>query len=223
MSKLLSRFDTIEAKVTAVDARLVSIEAHVAALDSRLDSIQVDQIRVKTELERAKDLIVSQQKQLEAIERENRRCNVILSGIPESDVRYLDTNLSEDIDKVEVLCITLCRSFHPQSIASCYRLGKDKGRAPRLLKVRFECHQTKSEVLRSQCTLRQNEDFRAAFGTVYVNNDSTTLVRKEERRLRIKLKEMKSVDDIDRLYIRGGMLYKNDTIVDTVNVANQLF
>ena len=114
--------------------------------------------------------------------------------------------------------------FHRRSIESCYRLGKAKSGRSRLLKVRFDDVDTKFEIIRSQRVLRQDPEIRAAFGNVYINHDSTPLVRKEERRLRIKMRELTSgLCETDRLYIRGGSLYKNGTIVDTINVSNQLF
>lgn len=64
-----------------------------------------------------------------------------------------------------------------------------------------------------------------AFERIYVNPDSSFLVRKEETRLSDLLKDLTPrFDDSVHLYIRGRIVYRNKEIVDKVDVKfNLLF
>ena len=57
---------------------------------------------------------------------------------------------------------------------------------------------------------------------IFVNVDSSFLVRKEEVRLRQKLKDIMEEDSGVRAYIRSGILYVDGKEDDRVNVINQL-
>lgn len=207
-----------------VMSRLDSIEAKVSAIDSRLDKIQFEQIRLKSEFDAMKDLVISQQRQIESIESVNRACFAIFSGVPENDIEFGRKTLETDSEKVLALCQQADLRISEDSIESCMRIGnKDRGRS-RLLKVKFSEAALKHQILRSQKILRENSAVMKVFGRVYVNPDSTFLMRKEKKRLRDKLKEMKSsAQATDQIYIRRDALIFNDKVLDKINIANQLF
>ena len=208
-------------------ARLDKIESKISAIDDRLDLIQAEQLRVKTVVDQLKDTICVQQNQIEGMENHVRRFNAIFVNVPESDVRTSDgESLDNDLSKISYLCkeAAATSEFEPKSIVSCARLGYPKKGHTRLIKVVFSSQSTKSEVLRSQRSLRDRPEVARAFGRVFVNHDSTPLARKENRRIRSKLKELQAAArDDDSIYIRHGVLYKNKVVVDKFNIANQLF
>ena len=128
--------------------------------------------------------------------------------------------------KVRALCVAAVgQSFDCDQIESCVRLGgSSKKGHNRLLKVKFEDAASKYKVMRSQRNMRENNALVEAFGRIYVNPDSTFLMRKEEKRLREKLKDLKvTAHETDMIYIRRGTLYRNNEVIDKINVANQLF
>lgn len=210
-----------------VMSRLDAIEAKVSSIDSRLDKIQAEQIRIKSDVDNIRDIVVSQQRQIERLERESKACNAIFSGIPEGDVRVDDSPsspvLSSDQEKISYICQQL-EDFDSDSIQSCFRIGRSMKGQCRLIKVKFDDASTKWSILKSQKVLREFPSVTRAFGRIYINPDTSFLVRKEERRLRDLMKELRaSSDESVSLYIRRGVLYRNKEIVDKIDVANQLF
>lgn len=212
----------LEAKIMS---RLDSIEAKVSVIDSRLDRMQAEQIRLKNENDQIKDLVISQQRQIERMESTTRVCNAIFSGVPENSVGFDNETLTDDKSKVQALCIAAVESNSGSAgIGSCVRIGDARKGHNRLLKVTFENVAYKRRVMTSQRRLRESDEVTAAFGKVYVNPDSSFLMRKEEKRLREKLKELKTTaHGSEDIYIRRGTLYRNSEVIDRVNIINQLF
>ena len=63
---------------------------------------------------------------------------------------------------------------------------------------------------------------------VFLKNEDTPLQKKENDRLYQKMRDLRAAeedpDNPDNAYkIRSGKLYKNDAIVDSFNLENQLF
>ena len=62
---------------------------------------------------------------------------------------------------------------------------------------------------------------------VWIKNEDTPLQKKENDRLYKKLRELRAEEDEDEpentYRIKGGKLYKNNEIIDTFNLDNQLF
>ena len=147
------------------------------------------------------------------------------SGVPENDLNFEEEALTDDKSKVRLLStVGTETNFVPNRIKSCVRIGEAKKGPSRLLKVTFNEVDFKQKMMLSQRNLRDCAKVVKAFGRIYVNQDSSYLMRKEEKRLRNKLKTMKAAaDDPDAIYIRRGTLYRNNEVVDKINIANQLF
>ena len=62
---------------------------------------------------------------------------------------------------------------------------------------------------------------------VWLKNEDTPLQKKENDRLYGKFRELRDLEDPDQpintYKIKGGKLYKNDEVIDTFNLENQLF
>ena len=209
-----------------VMAKLDSIITCISSLESRLDKIQTQQANLSLEVTHINDVIVKQQEQLERLEFENRKSNLIYSGIPEANVEIDDDVLQKDTEKIEYLCNNFVDSDHDISIIACTRLGKPRnggGGTARLLHVKFSSETMIKDVLSSQRKARESEGCKKAFGRVYINRDCSSLVRKEEKRLRDKVKHLRmSAGPNDRVYLRSGKLFFNTEVIDQVSVANQL-
>ena len=174
-----------------------------------------------------KDVIVGQQGQIEKIEAEKRQLNVIVSGIPESNLKVEGEELTSDSEKMAYLCGKIKDSFDEDDLASCTRLGQQKSGQNRLLRVKFEDLSVRNEIFFNQKMLRETPKGNPVckvFGMIYFNKDLTPLMRKEEKRLREEMKNMRSsCDSSSKIYIRSGKLYHNSNVVDKIDVARQLF
>ena len=114
--------------------------------------------------------------------------------------------------------------FDGDAIVSCVRIGKPKSGHRRLLKVKFADQSQRNLALYSQRKIRDDKQCVAVFGRVFVNKDSSPLLRKEEKRLRDKMFRLKEDSSPDcKVYIKSGKLFCNQRVVDTIDIANQLF
>lgn len=213
----------IEEKVVS---RLEKIVSSIISLENRFDSIQSEQIRLGQELSHVKTIVGKQQIYIENLEKAKREANLIFVGIPEGQVTVDDESFMEDEDKLNFLCHELSNDFSDDDIISCSRLGRRNDRNKRLLLVKFSNIDMKNQILYSQKKVRENTKLKESFGIIHINKDSPPLTRLEEKRLYEKMKDMRrqlSSDDRTKLYIRKGQLFKDNEIVDGIDIENQLF
>ena len=172
-----------------------------------------------------KNVITSQQEVIEKYESEYRKQNLIINGVPEVELVAKDgTRLKDVVEKVNHLCEAISDDFDEDDIESCFRLGKVDKHRNRPIKVKFKSVDTRNTILYTQKQLRDNEELVSLFGRVYVHKDVSPLMQKEEKRLREVLKaERSKAPSNTNLRLRSGKLYKDNTVIDKINLENQLF
>jgi hypothetical protein len=221
-------FESIKSLILESEARVMSkltnIEAKISSIEARLDKVQMEQLNVSSEVDKLKDIILMQQKQIERMEINAREKVLIFSGVPESPVQMEGGSvLTDDVEKISYLCREIC-DFDSSPIEKCFRIGKNQSQRNRLLRVKFDEVGIRNSVLRSQRALREDQSISEKFGKIYINPDRTDLSRKEDKRLREKMKEIKaSSSNPSDVFIRAGKLYVKSEIVDQSDIANQLF
>ena len=182
IQKLISQSE--ERIIKHVNDKFELLTAKMAHLESAITEVKAVQVQQESCLSHIKEIIVEQQSQIEAYEERSRRCNLILSGVPETPVSLDGEEIKDDADKVVSLLNLLSSDdkFSEEDISEMTRIGRG-GRPPRILKVRFEDFRTRNDVLR--CSRNLNSPaVHKAFGRVYVNKDMSLLRRREEKRLR---------------------------------------
>ena len=91
-----------------------------------------------------KQIVLNQQKQIEKREIERRINNVVIQGIPESNVTVDDETLSNDEEKIlHLMEIAGFDDPAPESIEYLSRLGKKLPNKNRSLLVRLDCKKDK--------------------------------------------------------------------------------
>lgn len=225
----LVTIDDIKAVVQESEARVVKrlddIVSRITQLEDRFNSIQVEQARLDLELTSVKEIIVDQQKLIEKHEVESRQMNLIFNSVPETDVKIEDGfALNNDIAKIKYLCQEISDDFDDEDIESCVRLGRAANNRTRPIKVKFTKRSPRNLILYSQKKIRDNRNVVNSFGTVYINKDSSLLLRKEEKRLRDRMIDERAKSPPHTTFaIRSGKLYRNSILIDQVDIANQLF
>lgn len=203
-------------------SKLDKILTKVEEMECKLESVQVEQLRLSVELDKVKDIVVDQQRIIERFDALNRQPFLMISGVSESTIDVGDKYLENDHEKVSYICNEI--STTEVDITSCVRIGKVSNRGSRLLKVGFSRISDRHTVLRQQAELRRNTDFLESFGKIFITPDSSPLARKEDKRLRDVLKDIRrSSKETDMVYIKRGHLYKNGQIMDKFDIRNQLF
>lgn len=214
---LLSR---LEENLTLQISKVVE---RIENFEKALDSVHSNQIRLDNEIDEIKK--VTQQEYIERLEVDKRMNNVVIRGIPESSVPINDVvTLTSDIAKVKFMNDLISEEAGPACIESVSRLGRKLPGKDRQLFVKFTKRSSRNDFLFKQKTFRQDEGLKRSFGLIYVNRDSTFLVRQEEKRLRDKMKSMRpTLTSNDSFYLKSGKLHLNDSVIDSIDISNQLF
>ena len=193
-------------------------------IENSLSSVQTECARLDDEILKIKKVIKGQQIQIESGERKLRRNNIIVQNIPESNLSSSTEQLKDDFDKISYLCRCTDIDIHKDDFVSLRRLGRKSTDKARPLKIEFKNTDLKFRFLNKRKNIIQNREIKRYFhNTIYVNPDNSYLVQCEEFRLRQRLKELKEEDPSAFPYIRSGNLYSHDTVIDRIDVCNQLF
>ena len=204
-------------ELKAITDRLDRFEQH-------LSSVQTECARLDSEVSTLKKLVISQQMQIEGQENKMRESNIIVHNIPENDTPvFLNSErLTNDLQKTLAFCKTANIDVYPDDIVTLRRIGKHKSKNSRPLKITFKTPDLRYKFLKNRITISKNSDLIHLFNSrIYVNNDSSFLMRKEEFRLRQVLKKLKNDHPNAHSYIRSGLLYHEGEVVDKTDVKNQ--
>lgn len=209
-------------------SELASLNERLDKIDGRLSSVQSECVRLDTEISTLKDIVIHQQLQLEKHEKINREKNIIINNIPEEVLSFDSTSLSTDIEKIGFLVAKMNLDLDPEKdFESLQRVGKSiSDGKPKLrpIKISLKDRDSKFLFLNKRKQISNNEDLMRVFhNRIFVNNDSSFLIQREEFRLRQNLKELKLDHPNSNCYIRSGRLYLDGLITDQVDVKNQLF
>ena len=212
-------FDRLEEKLSS---QIAGVVTKIEGIEKSINALQANQIRIDNEIDKVKEVIIKQQLYIERLEAEKRANNVVVNGVSESAVKTDDEELKTDKAKIEYLADIV--NADGLEIETVFRIGRMNSKTPRPLLVRFSNKKDRNSFLFQQKKLREDDDCRAYFGPVFVNRDSTYLVRGEEKRLRDRMKEMRpKLRDDERVYIKNDKLYHNDEVIDSMDISKQLF
>ena len=207
----------LKEEMNAINHRLLNIESTMSAL-------QVNCVRLDEEIIQIKEVLAKQQTRIEAHEEKLRENNLVVHNISERDVSIGSSTLKTDDMKVAYLCETSRADVNAEDIASVHRLGPRRSDRPRPLKVVMKSKDLKFKLLNKRKEISQNRNLIEPFGNkVFVNPDHSFLYRKEEFRLRQAMKSLKMECPGTSVYLRSGVLYHNNKVVDKVNITNHLF
>lgn len=196
----------------------------MSSIESSILSLKNECIRLDDNLLSMREVIVAQQKQIEKHESKFRERNLIVHNIPESDVINGIEKLKSDTDKLAFLCKASNIEIKANDISSSRRLGRQKSGKPRPIKIELGSKDAKYKLLNKRREILRNENLIKTFGRkIFVNPDQSFLVQREELRLRGEQSRLKSENPDSSVYLRSGVLYLNNSPVDRINVAHQLF
>ena len=209
---LKSKYNTISNNLT--DA--------VKKLELKIDNLKKP-VTANTEACKANKVVSDNNlKYLTNIDRNNRRKNVVIFGVPENDdLKINDEDASSDGDKCKVILKYL--NYQREFIDS-FRVGlpNEEGR-PRPLKVSFAHKDFAAAVLAKSSLLKDLTDLN-----IYINSDRTKSEQVEFKRLGTKKKDLlKKYPTTDpnnpRVTLKKGSLQVDGAEVDKFEPAQTLF
>ena len=194
----------------------------ILKLEGSLSSAKAECSRLDTEMTKMKAVIVDQQQLIEKHEAKLRSDNLIIHNLPES--RLADDIVNAEKDKLNTIFRTANLKTNPGDIVSFFRLGKPRNDRPRPIKVTLRNADLKFALLNKRKMISSCSDLRRQFNSkIFINADSSFLVRKEEFRLRQELTRLKSNKPGSVCFIRSGSLFVDGLVHDKIDVSNQLF
>ena len=148
-----------------------------------------------------------------------------MSGVPEK-LEDEDGVETEDADK-KALCILQSVNGDIENndfkvLHSFSVFTNTKGKKCHSIKVCFHNKEKKDSIMEKKVSLNSLEDDHP-LKTVYIKNDQPPLTNKENNRLRDKARTIKNNNPNDTIKIDKGKLYHNNNVVDSFNLANQIF
>jgi hypothetical protein len=216
--------DSEQRVIAHVNKKFEALSAKIDSLETSITAIKAVQAQQETDIANIKEVVTQQQFQIEALEDRERRCNLIISNLPESDVTFRNTTLAGDNVKVMTLLgeiVPQSEGFDPKDVLEVTRIGRPGGKAPRIVKIRLPDVTCRNKILRS-CRELNSNGIQHAFGRVFINKDMSFLRRQEEKRLRAKFKEL-NAQYPGQARLRNGKLFLGAAIRESVDFRNQMF
>lgn len=199
-----SKVDQLCAEIDFMKKDIVALQSaktNIDALDQKLDTtVRSFSDIVKSQEAAAKSVATKvEDKQLraqvnEALEREKRKNNLVVFGLPDGDN-------DATMECAKKLCEVICKDEDIYPVAAL-RLGKpgtDKGP----VRLTFSSGEEKLSLLQKAKNLKNEKEYEK----VYVTQDLTKSQQEEDKKLRDKLKEMRTAGETD-IKINKGQIVK---------------
>ena len=220
--KLLSESE--ERVISKFNAKIDTLLSKVTALESAINDVKAVQVQQEMCIAQMKDVIAEQQGRIEAFDERERRCNLIVSNLPETSITLNEETFENDETKVLALVneiLPASQELDSDDVHEVVRLGRP-GMKPRILRVKFSEESSRNKILRS-CRNLNSSEIQAAFGRIYINKDLSFLRRQEEKRLRQRRSDLKKSYPEADVRIKNGKLFLGPAIRDCIDYRNQLF
>ena len=170
-------------------------------------------------------MLLDQQKYLEGLRKDRAKNNVFVAGVPNEMIM----NGNSENDHAVILQSALAIAA-PDINTTDYRIPKNF--EPRTdspvhsIKISVTDLNVKTKLLQGSRKLKQlTAD--SPFKKVFLKNDDPPLTRKENDRLYLKVRELRSKEDAQNpensFIIKSGKLLKNNQPIDEFNLNNVLF
>lgn len=172
LASLNSKLDDIANKMTNMTNRMDAIDQKITQVELRCSKME----------ETSESFFSSITQEVE--DRNRRRCNLIVSGIPEEERGSVEERREADETKVGTLMGDLNDGWSDDDIAHVHRIGSNVSKGPRLIRVICQKDTVRNDVLRKAKQLRN----LPKYNHVYINPDLTVCQRAENKKLRDELR-----------------------------------
>lgn len=188
LGSLEKKMDTMTDSLKLIISRMEEIEAKYKEMERRCNKIEEHQMNIFSEIE----------------DRERRKNNIVISGVPEKEDGNAEERKEWDEEKAEKLFDELA-GLNSEDFMKTYRIGKTDSKKPRLLKVICRNDEIKRDLLTKAKDLRSMSGYEG----VYVNPDQTPLQQRQSKALREEYKRRKELGE-EVLLRRGKIISRQN-------------
>lgn len=178
-----------------INSTLTILQTKICDVEDTLQKVLEKQRRQDAEIKLLKEdvLIIKENYDnilAEVEDRDRRKANLILSGLPEKEVGTVEERKESDLLMVKMLFSVLDNS-KKDAVSAVFRIGKMTSSKPRLLKVTCRDTESKRVLLSKSKDLRKKDQYK----NVYINPDMTPLQQAQNRRLREELRARRNLGE----------------------------
>lgn len=194
--------------------------------DKKIKDVEDENERLKKENSEIKAAISEQQKFLERVRSEKTAPNIFISGIP-NNLEMEGNNMSD----AKVILNHILKFLNPDIQPNDYKILKNfeprEGNERHSAKISCSSLTMKKKIFEG-CRKFKNLPLISPLKKVFLKNEDTPLQKKENDRLYRKMRDLRAAEEdpdnpTNKYIIRSGKLYKNEEVLDTFNLENQLF
>lgn len=208
---------SIHELITNMRVEITTLREDIRAeFRQQTDTLQQKIDSQRKEITSLMQVVSKQAGQIDYLESLNRADSIIIYGIPELNNEGNPTDLGHYVSQLTTT-LQLPSILNPEFIPT--RLGK-KSNKPRPVKVKVKTVQEKIKLVTKARTQLKTIP---AYKNVFINFDESPISRKENARLRAKVKELRQLhpDKVVKI-VKRNLLVDNVT-VDSFDLSNQIF
>ena len=142
----------------------------------------------------------------ELLEKESRKSNIIIYGVPEANNSDRETRLAHEKNKIKEITDEI--AVTDINVVDSFRLGRydPSKKGPRPLKIKLESHHQQLNVLKAARLLSSSkiENMKK----IYIKKDLTQKERQDYQKLREALKAREAKGETDLIIINGQIVKK---------------
>ena len=209
------QLESIEKKVTNIET---SLNSKVKILESKILVLENELQNEKEKNEKMSNVIINMQSSLNSIDSASREKNVIISGLPETDLNSNGKTLSTDKQKMSFIAENINAGFNYHDIKNftLTRIGQPNANKPRILKVKLGNKANRDKLIQASSRLK---NLGEPWKKVFINYDNHPVYQRERNRLRLRMNELRKSDEYadnptERVKIVKGELKVDDATID---------
>ena len=195
--------DTMRSEIDRLNMTISSLIHRIDELEKRSQKHSENYAKLEVEVKNLQTFEDEKAEELlhEMEQRNYRRSNIIISGIPEQTRGLVDETNNKDMDFILDLFRRLDVTL---SIApNLHRLGNPRSGRPRSIRVCGLESSTKMKILQKSRNLKNDQVFRG----VFINADLTPQQQLKAKELRDELKSRRAAGERDVVIFRGKIMH----------------
>ena len=205
----------IQKQIKPIEERVSKVEDDVKVINSVEKRVELleNELSIKQEkIDTLTTIIINMQKSINMIDFNERSSNIIIAGLSEEIINSPDGPLNNDNEKVKhALSLINCTTISTEDFVYT-RIGKPRENVHRMLKVKVVSKENRDRIMKNTAQLKNKDE---TWKKIYIKKDTHPVYIQETGRLRVKMKNLKSIPgNEDKVKIVDGNLEVDGKIVD---------
>ena len=219
----------LKADLSIAKEKMQRTDEKLATVDDKMGVIQHNTLRsmgdvvdlIGRDTDKIKVALNNQQSYLERCRSDSTKLNVVFAGVKTGPIQ-VDGNTAETPKEKVISVLAKIGVPVEETDFTMYDIPAPENRDTQFLKFAVKDMNLKKSIMEKKMSLKAlPEGHPLKF--VFIKNDEPVMTRKENERLRYRMRCIRREYPNDQVKIEKGKLYHNNNIVDTFNLDNQIF